>query len=85
MPPKKSVTSPVHPGETERELWRPVRRVEDVLKVRIDLLQADIKKLLRTEPLDALARFSEFAESSEARWVELSARVAALEKKVEER
>ncbi len=69
--------------------------MEERLKTQIHLLfvahQKDLRNILRAErierlhttgtgELDAMATFSEFAESSEARWAALLGRVEALEK-----
>jgi hypothetical protein len=48
--------------------------IDTRLKLQAGLIQSGAR---------AMARFSEFAESSEQRWVALTARVAALERRIE--
>ena len=49
--------------------------IDSRLKLQAGLIQSGAR---------AMARFSEFSENSEERWIALVARVAALEKKLEE-
>jgi ABC-type transporter Mla subunit MlaD len=60
--------------QVEQRLGDRLESIDARLKLQAGLIQSGAR---------AMARFSEFAENSEARWVALVARVEALEKRLE--
>ena len=62
--------------DLERRLGTRLESIDSRLKLQAGLIQSGVR---------AMARFSEFAENSEERWVALVNRVEALERKIEGR
>jgi hypothetical protein len=62
-------------GERFDRMDTRLESIDSRLKLQAGLIQAGAR---------AMARFSEFSENSEVRWVDLATRLAALERKVAE-